>query len=272
MQGRVTARQTPSANPDTWSPLSVWYLFCECRWTVSLEALAHLLVAYGYVVMFVAITLDCVALPIPGELFLLTFGGVAVQAHLDLGGGILVAALAVLVGESISYWAGRLGGKRVLTQLRFVQRWKLGSATIVFGRFVVGARVVVAPLAGARRLPFGRFLLCDAFGALLWAGLFVLLGHGARVNLAAVQGHWTSVTTAIEIVLAVAAAAWLAIKVVRLPRLPPAVGAVLIAIATLRPATASASPDLRHDLPSLSGGTFAFAGSSSLPRATAAFL
>ncbi len=206
---------------------------------MNLETIAHLVVAHGYVVLFIVIALDSVALPIPGELLLLTFGGVAVQAHLDLGVGVVVAALAVLLGESISYWAGRFGGERVLTKLRFAQRWRLGTTTIVLGRFVIGARVVLAPLAGARRLPFGRFLLTDALGAMLWAGMFVLIGHAARVNLATVQRHWTTATSTIEIGLAVLAAAWLATRLVKLPRLPIAVGIALISLATLRPATAS---------------------------------
>src|SRR5438093_934079 len=149
------------------------------------------MIAHGYPLLFTIIALDCAFLPIPGELLLLTFGGIAVQAQFDLGIGIAVAALAVLVGDSISYWLGRFGGKRVMNKFRFAQGWTLGAPSVVFGRFVIGARVVVAPLAGARRMPFGRFLLFDAIGATLWAGLFVLIGYGARVNLAAVQQHWT---------------------------------------------------------------------------------
>ncbi len=212
---------------------------------VTLDALAQLVIAHGYVLLFIAVVLDCVALPIPGELLLLTFGGVAAHAHLDLGIGVVVAALAVLVGESISYWAGRLGGARVLARLRFAQRWRLGTPAIVFGRFVIGARVVVAPLAGARRLPFGRFLFNAALGGTLWAGSFILVGHAARVHLAAVQRHWASATTAIEIGLAVLAVAWLASRAARLPRLPLAVGIALISLATLRPITvAEAEGDL----------------------------
>lgn len=207
--------------------------------TVSLEAIASLVVAHGYPVLFTIIALDCAFLPIPGELLLLTFGGIAVQAHFDLSAGIAVATMAVLVGDSINYWLGRFGGKRVLAKFRFAQRWTLGAPIIVFGRFVVGARVVVAPLAGARRIPFGRFLLLDAIGAALWAGSFVLVGYAARVNLAAVQQHWAGVTTTIEFVLIAALATYLAAKLVKVPRLPIAIGVALIAFASLRPATAA---------------------------------
>jgi len=207
---------------------------------VSLELIASLVIAHGYPLLFTIIALDCAFLPIPGELLLLTFGGIAVQAHFDLGVGIAVAALAVLVGDSINYWLGRFGGKRVMNKFRFAQRWTLGAPSIVFGRFVIGARVVVAPLAGARRMPFGRFLFFDAIGATLWAGSFVLIGYAARVNLAAAQQHWTSVANTIQFVLIAAVATYLAVKLMKLPRLPIAVGVALIAFASLRPATASA--------------------------------
>ncbi|PYN58509.1 MAG: hypothetical protein DMD94_00730 [Candidatus Rokuibacteriota bacterium] len=206
---------------------------------MSLELIASLMIAHGYPLLFTIIALDCAFLPIPGELLLLTFGGIAVQAQFDLGIGIAVAALAVLVGDSISYWLGRFGGKRVMNKFRFAQGWTLGAPSVVFGRFVIGARVVVAPLAGARRMPFGRFLLFDAIGATLWAGLFVLIGYGARVNLAAVQQHWTSVANTIQFMLIAAVATYLAAKLMKLPRLPIAVGVALIAFASLRPATAS---------------------------------
>lgn len=210
---------------------------------MSLELIASLIVAHGYPVLFTIIALDCAFLPIPGELLLLTFGGVAVQAHFDLGVGIAVAALAVLVGDSINYWLGRFGGKRVMNKFGFAQRWTLGAPSVVFGRFVIGARVVVAPLAGARRMPFGRFLLLDAIGATLWAGSFVLTGYAARVNLVAVQQHWTSVMNTVQFGLIAAVATYLAFKLMKRPRLRVAVGVALIAFATLRPATASAQGD-----------------------------
>jgi len=36
-------------------------------------------------------------------------------------------------------------------------------------------RVVAGPMAGAVGMPYPRFLLCNAAGALLWAGLMVSL-------------------------------------------------------------------------------------------------
>jgi membrane protein DedA with SNARE-associated domain len=203
---------------------------------VNIETLVQLMAAHGYLILFVAIALECAALPIPGELLLLSFGALAVQGHLDPALGITVAAMAVVVGDTISYSAGRFGGQRLLGRIRLARRFTPGDATIVFGRFVIGARVAVAPLAGAQRRHFGRFLVFDAIGALIWAGLFVILGYAAGANVATLQRGFTSVVTGFQIALAGAAAAYLSTRVLRPARARRVVFAMLLVLACVRAA------------------------------------
>jgi len=172
--------------------------------------IAPLLATYGYPILFIAICLECAALPIPGELLLLALGGLSAQGHLDPSVGVVIAALAAVMGDSLSYGAGRRWGPDLIDRIRVARRWTPGALTIVFGRFVVGARVAVAPLAGAHRVNFGRFLLFDALGAMLWAALFVVAGYVGAVNIAVVQRHWTIVTgIAALVVFAVVVIAYL---------------------------------------------------------------
>jgi membrane-associated protein len=207
---------------------------------VSLDALAQLVIAHGYLVIFVAIALECAALPIPGELLLLTFGGLCAGGGLDPVLGIVVAAFAVVVGDSISYWAGRLGGRRVLSRVRVARRWAPGDLTIVFGRFVIGARVMVAPLAGARHKHFGRFVAFDMIGALIWASLFVLTGYGAGANLPTLKAHMSNVMTVIPVIVVLTVAAYLTTRLLRrIPRIPIRLGAALLALALAHSASAS---------------------------------
>jgi len=70
---------------------------------MSFDFLAGLILAHGYVVVFLAVALDCAALPIPGELLLLTIGGLAVQGHLDPVRGIAAAAAGVIIADSLGY-------------------------------------------------------------------------------------------------------------------------------------------------------------------------
>ena len=205
---------------------------------MSFETLAALVLVHGYIVVFVAVALDCAALPIPGEILLLTLGGLAGQGHLDPASGVAAAAAGVLIADAASYWVGRVGGQRVFAKVRFGQRWTPGVTTLIFGRFVIGARVMVAPMAGARRLPFARFVLFDALGAMLWATAFVAIGYTAGANLSAVQEYWSGLTMVMQIAVALAVVGFLAAKVVGATRFTIAIGAALIAIATVRPALA----------------------------------
>ena len=222
---------------------------------MSFDTLAGLVLAHGYLVVFVAVALDCAALPVPGELLLLTIGGLAVKGHLDPVWAIAVAAGAALLADSFSYWMGRLGGQRVFARIGIGRRWTPGLTTLVVGRFVIGARVVLAPMAGARRLPFGRFVLCDMLGATLWAATYVLIGYGAGANLGAVQRHWSSVVTLVQIVLAIAVVAFLAVKFLRAAPLRLkflraswlrlVIGTALLALFSVRDAT-MATAELQH--------------------------
>ena len=207
------------------------------------DALVTLILTHGYIVVFVAVALDCAALPIPGELLLLTLGGLAGQGHLNPASGVAAAAAGVLVADALTYWIGRVHGQRVFAKVRFGQHWTPGATTLVFGRFVIGARMMVAPRAGARRLPFGRFVLWNGVGAMLWAAAFVAVGYAAGANLGAVKDCWGSLTVVMQIAVAVAVLGVVTAKFLGVTRFTLAVGTALIALATVRPAL-SASDQL----------------------------
>ena len=182
--------------------------------TVTAEALMGLFVAYGYWIVFTAILLDNAGLPIPGELLLLALGIAARSGHLDLAVGLTVAASAALVGDSIGYWIGRLGGARLGRAPRFTP----GLASVVLGRFVVGARVLLAPLAGASRMPFARFLVVDAAGCLVWSSAFIVIGYASGVSLEAMQQGLRVMGVAVQSTLVAVLATWAIIRVVAVRR------------------------------------------------------
>jgi membrane protein DedA with SNARE-associated domain len=176
--------------------------------TLTGELLMGLFIAYGYWIVFTAILLDNAGLPIPGELLLLAFGALAKAGHLDPLLGLAVAAAAALAGDSIGYWIGRLGGTRVLARLGRSPRFTPGHASVIFGRFVVGVRVLLAPLAGVSRMPFPRFLACDAVGCLAWAGLFILIGYASGVKLEVLQQGLRLVSGTFQAMLVAGLATW----------------------------------------------------------------
>jgi membrane protein DedA with SNARE-associated domain len=186
--------------------------------TLTAELLIGLFIAYGYWIVFTAILLDNAGLPIPGELMLLAFGAVAKTGHLDLVLGLLIAAAAALAGDSLGYWIGRLGGARVIARVGRTPRFAPGRTSVVFGRFVIGARVLMAPLAGLNRMPFSRFLVFDGAGSLVWAGLFILIGYGSGVTLGTLEQGLRVVTVAAQSLLAAGLAVWGAGRLLTLRR------------------------------------------------------
>lgn len=136
----------------------------------------------GYPALGALIFGESAGLPLPGETALLTAGGLAAAGQLALPVVILVAATAAIAGDTVGYWLGRRGGRAflmrdgfladhrrhaVLRADRFFERY--GTATVFFGRWVPGVRVVAAVMAGATQMPWRRFAVANAAGALAWA-------------------------------------------------------------------------------------------------------
>ena len=152
--------------------------------------------SYAYAAIFVAVLLDTIGLPVPGEVVLLAAGFLVSTGRIELIPAVLLATLGAVLGDSVTYWLGRrvgVAGERRLVGLYCT--WiacTLGSAhcveraegllrrfrgwVVLVAKFIAGARVFVPPVAGASGLSYGRFLLFDAAGSLLWTALVVGLG------------------------------------------------------------------------------------------------
>jgi len=152
--------------------------------------------SYAYPSIFVAVFLDTVGLPLPGEIVLLGAGFLVSTGRIELVPAILLAALGAVLGDSVTYWLGRRAGisgeRRIVALYCTWTACTLGSArcmeqaegllqrfrgwVILVAKFIAGARVFMPPVAGASALSYRRFLLFDGIGSLLWAVLFVGLG------------------------------------------------------------------------------------------------
>lgn len=185
---------------------------------MSFETIAGLFITYGYWIVFVAILLDNAGLPIPGELFLVALGGVARMGHLDATLGLALAAAAAVMGDSLGYWGGRVAGDWIGGG--WSTRGRPAGPAVVFGRFVVGARVLVAPLAGLTRMPFATFVALDALGCVLWTGTFIALGYSAGGWAMKVNGGLPAVIIVVELMLAVVLAVYLLRRVARARHVP----------------------------------------------------
>jgi len=149
--------------------------------------------AWSYLIIFAAAALECAAfagLLVPGESLVLASGFFAHQGILDLFPVMVATATGAIMGDNIGYFLGsRLGREWLLRRgsrfgirkrgLAKVERFfeRQGPKAVFFGRFVGFARALVPFVAGASDMPYRKFVLYDALGAVLWTIGFVTLGY-----------------------------------------------------------------------------------------------
>ncbi len=155
--------------------------------------IAHLrqfIADYGYLAVFFIVALESAGVPMPGETALITAAIFAGQGSLSLIGVIGSAAAAAILGDNAGYWVGREFGFPLIRRYGHIVRvdegrlkvaqylfLRHGGKIVFFGRFVALLRAFAAFLAGVNRLPWGRFLIFNALGGIVWATLFGLGGY-----------------------------------------------------------------------------------------------
>ena len=153
--------------------------------------LSHLLSTYGYWAVLIFVAIESTGIPFPGETMLLAAAIYAgTTHHLALPIVIAAAAAGAILGDNLGFWVGREGGYRLLRRygkyIRLDERKlklgqylfkKHGAKVVFFGRFVAVLRAWAAFLAGTNRMPWGRFLIFNAAGGILWAILYGIGGY-----------------------------------------------------------------------------------------------
>lgn len=155
---------------------------------VSLETIQQIADQYGYWAVFLGIALENAGVPLPGETITLVGGFLAGSGELDYWFVLYCAMLGAILGDNCGYWIGRWGGWAFLLRLGKLFRisekqlsevrskFSQNAAKAVFlGRFVALLRIFAGPLAGIARMPYWKFLLCNAAGAATWASAMVSL-------------------------------------------------------------------------------------------------
>ena len=174
-------------------------------WTAGLDPLLHD-AGLVYLGLFLATLIDATGVPFPGRVVLVAAGAAMARDWGDVAAMTAAGALGALIGDHLWWVAGRLGAAGRLTALycklslasgrceaRARARFdRFGPLALVIGRFVAGVRLVAAPMAGGGAISYPRFLLFELIAAIVWAGLFVALGHalGAQWHALLARHGW----------------------------------------------------------------------------------
>jgi membrane protein DedA with SNARE-associated domain len=147
-----------------------------------LAAVQPLLQRYGYAAVFVAVFVEGVGIPAPGQTLLIAAALLAARGELSLAWLLTVAVLASAGGNLAGFWLGRAGGRRLLDRIgagpRLVRMEALfqrrGGLLVAFGRFVDGTRQLGAIVAGSLGMSSTTFLGWNVLGALAWAAAWTI--------------------------------------------------------------------------------------------------
>ena len=151
-----------------------------------MPSIAHLIHAYGLLVVAGVVGAEGIGIPLPGETALIIASVIAGSKHeLNIVEVILVAAGASVVGRIIGYAIGRnfgywlllrYGGYVGVTEARIKLGQYLflrhGGKIIIIAQFIPVLRTLAGILAGANRMPRHTFMMTNIIGACAWASFF----------------------------------------------------------------------------------------------------
>ncbi|MFJ7685862.1 VTT domain-containing protein [Peribacillus butanolivorans] len=151
--------------------------------------LINLFEQYSYLILFIGIFLELMALPISGE-FLMSYAGYFVfQGTMNYPLALLTVFVAGGAGITVTYWIGKAGGYKLIEKYgeyihlgperyKKVSAWfeRSGSKLLVFAYFIPGIRHFTGYISGISRMPFRKFIIPAYTGSFLWGFCFITLG------------------------------------------------------------------------------------------------
>lgn len=146
--------------------------------------------AYGIIFLIIFAETGLVVAPfLPGDSLLFAVGAFSGAGHLNLGliYGLLV--VAGILGDTVNYLLGRhLGAKAFAREnskifkpeyLLKTQNFyaKYGAKAIILARFLPILRTFAPFVAGVGKMEYGKFIVYNVVGSVLWVSVFLLLGY-----------------------------------------------------------------------------------------------
>jgi membrane protein DedA with SNARE-associated domain len=193
-----------------------------------LAAIAPYLTHYGYVAVGGLLLVEDFGVLVPGEAVMIAAAVYAGAGRMNIVAVAVIALIAAITGDSIGWVIGHSGGHRLIARFgRYVLLTpprvaraeeffaRHGTKIVPVARFFDGLRQVNGIIAGMSRMPWPRFLVLNALGAVLWVGAWTTAGDLAGHHIGTLYSVITRYGTYELAALAVLAAALCARFVMR---------------------------------------------------------
>jgi membrane protein DedA with SNARE-associated domain len=157
---------------------------------------ASIVDAIGYPAAGLGILVESAGVPFPGEALLLAAAAWAAARHHSLLLVIMFGFIGATAGANLGYYLGYWGGRPFVERFGSIFRIRPdhiarsemffarhGDKAVLGARFILGLRTWGSMLAGMARMPFWRFQVFSALGALVWAVTIGVAGYLLGGNL-----------------------------------------------------------------------------------------
>ncbi|WP_427912622.1 VTT domain-containing protein [Ramlibacter sp. MMS24-I3-19] len=193
-----------------------------------MDDIVALLINHGPLVVFALTLLSRAGAPFPAGPVLVVAGALGALGQLSLPITAVLSLLANVLGDALWFVGGRRYGYRVLRMLCRVslspdtcvrqsegmfERW--AGWSLVAAKFVPGVSVVAAPMAGALKMSWRRFVAWDLAGAAAWTAVYLVLGYALRTQVREVLAAMADMGTKAAVALGVLLLLALALRLVR---------------------------------------------------------
>ena len=154
-----------------------------------MNEILEFVVRHGAAVLFAAVFVEQLGVPLPAAPWLLAGGALAAAGRISWFAALTAAIAGSVVADVIWFYLGRHGGNRVLRLLcrislepdSCVRRTqdlftRYGMRGVIVAKFIPGLSSLAPALAGNSGVSAPRFFLFDSLGSLLYGGCFILVG------------------------------------------------------------------------------------------------
>ncbi|MDB5188546.1 MAG: DedA family protein [Candidatus Nomurabacteria bacterium] len=154
-------------------------------------AILPYILLYKYWALFIITFIASLAIPIPAGTLLVASAAFAAQGYFNIVILIVVVIIANMAGDNLAYWLARYYGRKVLYRVGFIRKIltskdftviekriaKRPGLIIFLTRFEVIATLTTNLICGLGKVPYKKFLLYEALGALVDTVFYAMLGY-----------------------------------------------------------------------------------------------
>jgi len=184
--------------------------------------LVELIFDWGYLGIFLLMSIESSFIPFPSEIILIPAGYLASKGDMSIGMIMFSGLSGSMAGAFINYYLALFLGRKILKKYgkyffineNALQKMddyfaKHGHISTFIGRLIPGIRQLISIPAGLARMNLVVFAIFTALGAGIWAFILVMLGYTIGENQELIHSYLKQITI-VTIIILILLASWYA--------------------------------------------------------------